>query len=351
MAPHHFICFLALVSLMITNTSAHKACHPDDLKGLYGFEAGIHSDTSRRLSKWKGQDCCNWPGISCHSTTGRVKEINLPGYYGDGDDESPKFVSSTMSGSISSSISLLTSLEILNLNKLVGLTGPIPQSIGVLKNLKEINLHTNKISGPIPECIFTNLTSLSILNLGNNLLTGGISESIGNLQALQRLTLSNNSLTGKIPHSITKIRSIFGINLDKNQLVGGIQCPSSPGQWPSINFLVLENNRLTGSIPDSIGYLTTLSTLSLSYNQLTGPIPSGLGKIKKLQTLKVNNNQLSLGHQLSISFCGLTQLSVLYISQNKIQGPLPACLSSFKYLTNVDVSFKRSTPFPGAHKQ
>ncbi|PHU29797.1 hypothetical protein BC332_01890 [Capsicum chinense] len=349
MAPRYFICFLALISLMITNTSAHKACHPDDLKGLYGFKSCIHSDTSGRLSKWKGQDCCNWPGISCHNTTGRVKEIYLPGYYVDGDNESPKIVSSTMSGSISSSISLLTSLEVLNLNKLVGLTGPIPQSIEVLKNLKEIILHTNQLSGAIPECIFTNLTSLTTLNLGNNLLTGGISESIGNLQALKKLTLSNNSLTGTIPHSITKIRSIFGINLDKNQLVGGIQCPSSPGQWPSINYLVLENNRLTGSIPNSVGYLTTLSTLSLSYNQLTGPIPSCLGNIKNLQTLKVNNNQLSID---PISFSRFTELSVLYISHNKIQGPLPACLSSFKYLTNVDVPFKRSASLSiGVHKQ
>ncbi|MCE3216538.1 hypothetical protein HAX54_006797, partial [Datura stramonium] len=46
MASHQFIYFLVMVSLMITNTSASKTCHPDDLKGLNDFKAGIHSDTS-----------------------------------------------------------------------------------------------------------------------------------------------------------------------------------------------------------------------------------------------------------------------------------------------------------------
>lgn len=339
-----------MVSLMITNISASKACHPDDLKGLNEFKAGIHSDTSGRLSKWIGQDCCSWPGISCNSTTNRVVEIYLPGHYVDGDDESPKFVSSTMSGSISPSISLLTSLQVLDLNKLVGLTGQIPESIGLLKNLKDLNLETNQISGTIPKSVFTNLTSLTILNLANNHLTGGISENIGNLQALQKLFLSNNSLTGTIPASITKLHSIFYINIEKNQLVGEIQLPSSPAQWPLIRNLALDNNRLTGVIPDSIGYLTTLTEISVSNNQLTGPIPSCLGNIKNLQILKVNNNNLSVD-KLPTSICGLTTLSVLYVSQNKIHGPLPECLSSFKYLLNVDVPFKRTAVLPiGVHR-
>ncbi|XP_059278354.1 probable leucine-rich repeat receptor-like protein kinase At1g35710 [Lycium ferocissimum] len=346
MASHHFIYFLVMVSLMVTNTSAHKACHPDDLKGLIDFKSCIHTDTSGRLSKWKGQDCCNWPGISCNSKTNRVVEINLPGYYLDGDDESPRSVSSTMSGTISASISLLTSLEVLDLNKLVGLTGQIPHSIGALKNLKQLTLETNQISGAIPESLCTNLTSLTILRLENNHLTGGIPESIGNLQALQKLSLSNNSLTGKIPFSITKLKSIISILLDQNQLVGEIQLPLVPGQWPSIQHLSLANNRLTGVIPNSIGYLTTLTTFSVSNNQLTGSIPSSLGNLKELQILKVNNNSLSV--ELSSCICGLTELSVLHISHNKIQGPLPGCVSSFKYLLEkeVDVSFKRTAVLP-----
>ncbi|KAG5629715.1 hypothetical protein H5410_001432 [Solanum commersonii] len=322
MASHQFICFLAMISLMIINISANMACHPDDLKGLNDFKAGIHSDTSGRLSKWIGQDCCNWPGISCNSTTNRVVEIYLPGHYVSGEDESPNFVSSTMSGSISLSISLLTSLQVIDFNKLVGLTGQIPESIGVLKNLRELNLQTNQISSTIPESVFT-LTSLTTLNLENNHLTGEISENIGNLQALQKLFLSNNSFTGKIPVSITKLHSISTIHLEINQLV---------------------------VIPDSIGYLTSLSSLSISNNQLTGPIPSCLGNIKQLQILKVNNNNFSV-EMLPTSICGLTELSVLFVSQNKIHGPLPGCLSSFKYLLDVDIPFKRTVTLPmGVHK-
>lgn len=122
-----------LLSLLIVLTvgaaslgaaDVHGICTPKDLKGLTGFKAGIHFDTSGRLEKWVGLKCCEWEGISCNNATGRVAEIRLPGFISASD-----FVyQSEMKGWLSPSITLLSSLEVIDLGGLMNLAGTIPPS-------------------------------------------------------------------------------------------------------------------------------------------------------------------------------------------------------------------------------
>ncbi|KAL5699907.1 hypothetical protein ACHQM5_025435 [Ranunculus cassubicifolius] len=53
-----------------------------------------------------------------------------------------------------------------------------------------------------------NLRNLTILILRNDLISGNIPSSIGELQNLQRLDLSFNNLTGQIPTSIFNLSSL-----------------------------------------------------------------------------------------------------------------------------------------------
>ncbi|PHT67946.1 hypothetical protein T459_27433 [Capsicum annuum] len=368
-----------LVLLTLTTICKSKSCHPNDLKGLQDFKAGIRSDTSGRLSKWKNQDCCKWEGISCNEA-GRVASIILPGLYTS--DGVP--VQSTMVGELSPSITLIDFLEVIDIGELGGLTGKIPTSIGLhlphlrklnflgnqftgalpesicklskleemylqenvfsgfvpsciggVKNLRRVDVHSNKLSGVIPESI-TRLTNLESLCLQDNFFTGIIPENIGNLQELKELDLSKNSLTGIIPRSIVKLNSISILYLNANQLEGEIP-PSKPGQLSSLSFIRLQNNRLSGMIPSSIGYLTSLQRLSLTNNQLKGSIPSSLGNMKSLTQLYLSNNQLS--GQLPRSLGGLSELLLLSISHNMIEGPLPGEISSLSNLQSLDLSF------------
>ncbi|KAL2519466.1 Leucine-rich repeat (LRR) family protein [Abeliophyllum distichum] len=82
-------------------------------RGLLSFKAAIRSDDSGRLEKWIGYGCCKWEGISCNNTTGRVTQINLPGFFTSSDD-SP--VQTSMNGHLSPSITLLSSLEVIDLS-------------------------------------------------------------------------------------------------------------------------------------------------------------------------------------------------------------------------------------------
>ncbi|XP_060214458.1 probable leucine-rich repeat receptor-like protein kinase At5g63930 isoform X2 [Lycium barbarum] len=266
-----------LLLLTLTTFCKSKSCHPNDLKGLQDFKAGIHSDTSGRLGKWKNQDCCKWEGILCSNETGRVVQINLPGLYTSGDAP----VQSTMVGELSPSITLLNFLEVIDMGELVGLTGEIPPSIGLrLPNLRKLNFLGNKFSGALPESIFY---------------------------------------------------------LNANQLEGKIPLPSKPGQFSSLRFLRLQNNRLSGTIPASIGYLTSLQRLSLANNQLKGPIPSSIGNLKSLTELYLTYNQF-VG-QLPRSIGRISQLLLLSISHNMIEGPLPQEISSLSNLQSLDISF------------
>ncbi|XP_048235191.1 LRR receptor-like serine/threonine-protein kinase GSO1 isoform X2 [Ricinus communis] len=296
--------------------SAGKACNRNDLKGLISFKAGIHVDTSGRLAKWVGRSCCNWEGVTCDNTTGRVTAILLAGFISTDDF----ILQSEMKGWLSPSITLLSFLEVIDLGGLINLAGTIPPAIGFrLPRLRKLYLYGNKLSGSVPHSI------------------GQIPDRIGEMQALEKLDLSNNLLRGKIPISLTGLNAISELYLDTNCLEGAIPFPSSSGQMSSLGFLKLNDNNLTGTIPANFGYLVSLQRVSLANNKLAGVIPSSLGNLSALTELYLNGNLLSGQIPKSISL--LSRLILLSISHNFIQGPFPCEFSSLQNLQTLDLSF------------
>ncbi|TVU33415.1 hypothetical protein EJB05_25232, partial [Eragrostis curvula] len=78
-------------------------------------------------------------------------------------------------------------------------TGLIPQEIGQLKSLNELNLSFNSLSGEIPLQL-CNLTNLQELDLSSNHLTGKIPSELNNLHFLSAFNISHNDLEGPIPN-------------------------------------------------------------------------------------------------------------------------------------------------------
>lgn len=355
-------------------------CHPDDLVGLTSFKAGIRMDYSGRLGKWVGRSCCKWEGIGCDNSTGRVTQLLLPGFI----STDVSIFQAQMKGSLSPKITLLASLEVIDLSELSFITGNIPTSIGFhLPNLRKLHLLRNKLSGPIPESIgklskleeivlsensfsgslpwslgnlknlnrlvldsnrlsgaipdsIANLTDLVALDLHHNYLTGHIPAKIGELQVLEQLDLSQNLLSGKVPVSLTNINTVQEIDLSGNSLEGEISFPSSYGQMPLLRFLALHDNHLTGRIPPAFGYLASLQRMYLENNQLHGPIPSSLGDLSDLRELYLGGNRLS--GLIPRAFSRLSQLIDLNLSNNLIRG-LPHEMSSLQNLQTLTLSF------------
>jgi Leucine-rich repeat (LRR) protein len=102
--------------------------------------------------------------------------------------------------------------KVLNLSN-QGLTS-VPQSVFSNKNVTELNLANNALSGALPgEVRF--LENLTVLNLSNNQFTG-VPAEIGQLKNLEVLDLSNNEITG-LPNELGNLRNLKILKLTGNQ--------------------------------------------------------------------------------------------------------------------------------------
>ncbi|XP_011005376.1 PREDICTED: receptor-like protein 12 [Populus euphratica] len=84
-----------------------------------------------------------------------------------------------------------------------------------------LDLSNNKFTGEIPELI-GKLTAVQQLNFSHNSLTGHIQSSIGMLTYLESLDLSSNLFTGRIPVQLADLTFLAVLNLSHNQLEGAI---------------------------------------------------------------------------------------------------------------------------------
>ncbi|KAD7117596.1 hypothetical protein E3N88_04864 [Mikania micrantha] len=200
-------------------------------------------------------------------------------------------------------------------------------SLDVLQNmtqLKEVWLHGNLFSGPLPD--LSGLNGLQNLSLRDNSLTGPVPESLIGLQSLKVVNLTNNLLQGPTPSfdksvavdlsginsfclpnpgvacddrvnallAITKsvgYPQIFADNWKGNNPCDswlGITC-SSGGNITVINF---QKMGLTGSISPNFSSITSLQRLILANNNLSGTMPDELKNLPNLIEIDVSNNQL-----------------------------------------------------------
>ncbi|GLT82355.1 hypothetical protein SLE2022_007400 [Rubroshorea leprosula] len=95
-----------------------------------------------------------------------------------------------------------------------------------------------------------------------------------NLKNLRLIDLSSNKLTGEIPQQICSLFELVQLNLSRNQLTGRI--PANIGQMRSLESLDLSQNQLSGQLPSSMSQLSFLNTLNLSNNNFYGRIPVGI---------------------------------------------------------------------------
>ena len=224
------------------------------------------------------------------------------------------------------------------------LTGPIPEALGSLSNLKWLYLVYNELTGPIPETLGS-LSNLQSLGLDYNALTGPIPGALGNLSNLESLYLGNNELTGPIPGALGNLSNLESLYLDNNELTGPI--PEWLGGLPNLRWLILHTNYLTGPIPGALGNLSNLEWLSLYHNELTGPIPEVLGGLSNLVSLDLGTNELS--GPIPEVLGGLSNLVSLDLGTNELTGPIPGALGNLSNLESLYLDNNELTgPIPEA---
>ncbi|KAL4335456.1 hypothetical protein GQ457_07G015050 [Hibiscus cannabinus] len=240
----------------------------------------------------------------------------------------------------------LISLEILSIQQIKGLIGPIPTSIFNISSLGVVDLSNNSLSDGLPDDLCRHLPKLEVLLLGENQLSGYIPSNIGKCSNLKVLSLLFNQFSGIIPISIGNLTQLKELDLESNNLEGGIpeefdnlfsleilnirafnkgftvQISTSIFNISSLKFLDLAHNRLSGSLPDNLcHHLHKLEGLFLEMNELYGNIPSSIGECYKLQIMWLSHNQFS--GLIPKSIWNSTNLKYIYLHDNKLEGNLP----------------------------
>ncbi|KAK8271200.1 hypothetical protein V6Z12_D11G247600 [Gossypium hirsutum] len=237
-----------------------------------------------------------------------------------------------------------TTLKVLNLSS-NQLSGDLPSS---LRSCEIVDLSGNTISGDIS--VMENWeASLVVLNLSSNKLSGSLS-NLSHFEDLNTLNLRNNSLTGALPPLLVTSPRLSVVELSFNQLTGPI--PGSFFTSTILKSLNLSGNHLSGVIPlqgSRVNELLVMSSypqmesLDLSYNSLTGGLPSEIGNIAALKLLNLANNDLS--GQLPSELSKLSNLEYLDLSGNNFKGKIPDRLSTS--LNGFNVSYNDlSGPIP-----
>nr|XP_023886893.1 receptor-like protein EIX2 isoform X2 [Quercus suber] len=221
-------------------------------------------------------------------------------------------------GTISSAIGNLTSAISIDLSG-NELGGKLPRSLGNLCNLREISLSYNKWSQEMSE-ILESLSGclsdrLEILDLSDSQLHGHLTDEVGLFKNLVQLSLGYNSISGPIPVSLGNLSSLTNLDFSNNQFNGTL--PQNFGHLKNLVRLDFRNNSISGPLPVSFGNLQSLTYLDLSSNQFNGTLPQSFGRLSKLDTLYIDSNKLK-GVVSEVHFDNLTSLRTLTASGNQL---------------------------------
>ncbi|CDP11244.1 unnamed protein product [Coffea canephora] len=222
-----------------------------------------------------------------------------------------------ISGKIPEEIGNLSSLALINLSE-NDLTGFIPTTVDGLQSLQRLYLDNNKVSGSLPNNI-CNLPKLGEMELSRNQISGSVPSCIGYLTSMQNLFLSSNNFSSNLPPSLWTMKNLLRFEAFSNSLSGLL--PPELGNLKAITLIDLSRNNFSGNIPSSVDGLENLIDLSLAHNALEGPIPDSFGKLISLEALDLSHNRLS--GVIPQSLESLVYLKQFNVSFNQLSGQIP----------------------------
>ncbi|TYG56013.1 hypothetical protein ES288_D08G028900v1, partial [Gossypium darwinii] len=311
------------------------------------------------VESWnKSIDCCSWEGVECDNVNGHVIGIDLS--------------HSCLDGSLFANNSLfqLHNLQWLDLSSNY-LRGSLLENTSCLfhfHGLQRLNLSDNDFNGTISSKLFSQLVSLTHLDLSYNDFSFNSFESrfdgqgfdmlarnltkLRNLvldsvdmsdvaltsflnlsSSLEHLSLSLCELHGELPTQVFQLPNLKVLDLSVNANLTGY-LPNT--NWSSgLELLDLCNCGFRGSIPASFGNLTQIISVDLSINSLEGQIPDVFGNLRKLTYLRFSSCNLS--GPLPVTIFNLARITRLDLSNNHLEGPFPNHVSELQFLEVLEL--------------
>ncbi|XP_015947065.1 probable inactive leucine-rich repeat receptor-like protein kinase At3g03770 [Arachis duranensis] len=221
-------------------------------------------------------------------------------------------------GPLPAKIARLSSLEILNLSSNF-LCGAIPPELASLSHLQTLILDDNMFASRLPDWL-DSFPALTVLSLKTNSFNGSLPDSLGQLENLRVLSLSHNRFYGEVP-DLSRLVNLEVLELDENAFG-----PDFPKLGNKLVTLVLRNNKFRSNIPDELSSYYQLERFDISSNSFVGPFQLQLLSLPSITYLNISGNRLT-GMLYDNVSCN-SQLQAVDLSSNLLAGSLPKCLES-----------------------
>ncbi|EOY12098.1 Receptor like protein 6, putative [Theobroma cacao] len=199
------------------------------------------------------------------------------------------------------------------------------------KKIHILDLSSNLIQGnvPIPP------STITFFFISNNSLSGEISSLICNVSSLRVLDLSHNNLSGIIPQCFGNLsKSLSVLKLEMNKFRGII--PPTFMKECDLSYLNLHGNQLEGPLTQSIINCRGLEVLDLGNNKINDTFPHWLGSLAQLQVLVLRSNKFHGSIHGARSSHSFSKIQIFDLSNNYFTGPLPVkYIKNFKAMANL----------------
>ena len=184
-----------------------------EVAALLAFKGSIQNDTHGHMANWTianaSNVCLTWMGVTCNSG-GQVIGIDLSSSRLEGTVttmigdlvclKSLNLCYNSLHGSVPAELLSLPKLEKLFLG-FNNFTGPIPEFMrNSCPALTYLDIRFNQMSGSIPQSLGRFCRNLQSLYLSDNLLSGSVPTTLGELKQVDELWLNDNRITGEILH-------------------------------------------------------------------------------------------------------------------------------------------------------
>ncbi|CAA7032895.1 unnamed protein product [Microthlaspi erraticum] len=324
-----------VLMLLLGQLHGYKICIEKERKALLELKNYMVSrsfDQDQVLPTWTNDtksNCCQWKGVECKSTSGRVTGIAFGRLY-SGE-------SSLLNLSLLHPFEEVRSLNMSGqkyVNLFNGFFDDVEgyKSLSRLKNLEILDLSSNEFNNSIFP--FLNAaTSLTTLSLRGNHMDGPFqAKELKDLTNLELLDLSRNTFNGTV-HEFTHLKKLKALDLSYNEFSGSMQLQELKN-WTNLEVLGLGWNRLSGPI-EVVCEMKNLQELDLSGNQFVGQLPLCLGSLKKLQITTSQAYSLSVHSPTSQSsslekipsfLMYQKSLRLVDLSSNILSGHIPTWL-------------------------
>jgi Leucine-rich repeat (LRR) protein len=257
------------------------------------------------------------------STIGNLKEITIL-----------VLSDNNLTSSIPESFGNFTSLVTLDLHH-NGLSGSIPTEFGLLDSMKTLNLYVNRLNGTLPTGIYS-LKNLEAFQIQSNYLSGTISDEIAQMRSLQLCMIQLNSFSRQLPSVIGNLTTLFSLDVSDNLFTGPL--PTSITNLWNLTVFIAGGNFFNGTIPKDLGKLTNLKLFDLTVNDMTGLIPLSVANLSSLESFYLNYNYFFGPFPESFPNPVTNRMFSIDISQNFFTGTIPATLHHWNLLQFFSVT-------------